>query len=242
MSQSGTVERMESKSDPRVRVIHLGAKEYVAVFWDESTSTHAVQWWSLDVSVQYPLEERVWRAQQQMTDSEAKALAETFDLDLRHQGLTDANRRAVPTRAMTSAVLASSQAPAIDESTRLSIPTNQEIDSVVEAIDAGLMNWDSGSHYGNRRDLRGRHRALQAAKEYLIARLYWLDDKPAIRVCDALNLDSPAQARNIIQRARNFGYLTREEDGLAFGTNAAQAASDLRLLVNRAKEARANNS
>ena len=224
----------------RIRIINLGRKTFLAAFWDEKTGTEALQFWSLDVSSQYPTEERLWHSDKPLSDEKLEAIGATWNYRDGF-GITDANRRAVPTREMVREVLADMSVQMIDEVEQLRAPSDSDAQLILEMVDCGFMPWPS-EDFGNRRDLLARVKALDAATTYISSRVFYKDTSPIRRVQEELGLSTYGEARNVIERARRYGYLTRESDGVGLGSNAQTDVGTLWRLIHRAREAKASNS
>ena len=194
--------------DARIQVVAGGDGTFLTHFWDEPTGTEAVMFYWPEGAGSNPLEERVWEAQWPMTLDEIKDLIEDWSFHPK-RGLTDLNRRTVPTAAMNSAFVSSRSWNLLVEADKLHLPNEQELLRIIDLIDRGQIPGSKNPALGNRRDLRGRWKELRAVQIYIEARVSSQDSKPARKIQEELELENITAARNLIERARQHEYLSR---------------------------------
>ena len=193
--------------DPRIQVVAGEDGKFLTHFWDETTGTEAVMFYWPDGFGSNPAEERVWEAQRPMTDGEIKDLLADWSF-VPKRGLSDLNRRTVPTAAMNSAFVASVSWSLLIQADRLDLPKEHELLQIIELIAKGQIVGSKNPALGNRRDLRGRWKELRAVQIYINAIVADQDSKPARKIQEELELENITAARNLIQRARTHGYLS----------------------------------
>jgi hypothetical protein len=202
MAQAGA-----GAGDPRIQVVAGEDGKFLTHFWDEATGTEAVMFYWPEGAGSNPVEERVWEAQRQMTGSDIKDLLAEWSF-VPKRGLSDLNRRTVPTAAMNSAFVSSVSLSLLEEADLLDLPKEHELLQIIELIAKGHIAGSKNPALGNRRDLRGRWKELRAVQIYINAIVADQDSKPARKIQEELELENITAARNLIQRARTHGYLS----------------------------------
>ncbi len=226
--------------DPRIQVVAGEDGKFLTHFWDEATGTEAVMFYWPDGFGSNPAEERVWEAQRPMTDGEIKDLLADWSF-VPKTGLSDLNRRTVPTAAMNSAFVASVSWSLLIQADRLDLPKEHELLQIIELIAKGQIVGSKNPALGNRRDLRGRWKELRAVQIYINAIVADQDSKPARKIQEELELENITAARNLIQRARTHGYLSPatskidKKNEIEILPAAFSDAEDIRNLRNLAR-------
>lgn len=220
-----------------IQVIEGLDGKFLTHFWDESTHTEATMFYWPEGYGFNPVEERVWSAQWPMTADELKLLVNEWDFTPKLH-LTDLHRRTVPTSAMNAKFLSTMTTHLLAEVEDLSLPSEQELDRIIELMDKGTLNASQNPALSNRRDLRGRWKELRALQIYIQARVSEQDSKPARKVQEELGLENITSARNLIERARQHNYLSRSSDNdeLEILPSAFNDAASIRELWNQARE------
>jgi len=223
--------------DALIQVIEGLDGKYLTHFWDESTHTEAVMFYWPEGCGFNPVEERVWSAQWPMTAEELTLLVNEWDFVPKWH-LTDLHRRTVPTSAMNAKFLSSMTTHLLVTVEDLSLPSQQELDRIIELTDYGILSASQNPALSNRRDLRGRWKELRAVQIYIQARVSDQDSKPARKIQEELGLENITSARNLIERARQHNYLSRssDKDELEILPSAIHDAASIRDLWNQVRE------
>lgn len=226
--------------DPRIEVYSRGHGIFVAHFWDQESRTEAASYYDLNAWGDRPVEERLWQRAMRSTEEqicslfEGKTRSHGPDHDLTNRApITDANRRVVPTAAMNRAVSAAGAGRVMADVDRLRLPNEEEINLLIEAIAQGRVVPGGAPIFRNRRDLKGRWRELEALVNYAVAKVYHQDPAPARFVMTEMNLKDLTQARNLIHRARQHGYLSpgAETDEFQILEPAFELSDELHRLL-----------
>jgi hypothetical protein len=223
--------------DAPIQVIEGLDGKFLTHFWDESTHTEAAMFYWPEGYGFNPVEERVWSAQWPMTADELKLLVNEWDFVPKFP-LTDLHRRTVPTSAMNAKFLSTMTTHLLVEVEDLSLPSEKELDRIIELTDEGILSASQNPALSNRRDLRGRWKELRALQIYIQARVSEQDSKPARKVQQELGLENITSARNLIERARQHNYLSRSSDNdeLEILPSAISDAASIRELWIQARE------
>lgn len=173
-------------------------------YWDPETGTEAVLIFAA-ATPSLPLEQRAWRSSRPRSPIERREILEGFSADGK-VGLSDEARRSIPWGSLHSAQRSFVGSALIDSIESFRPPSKSTIDF--------LTFWgDLPSTFRSSRDLAAHASELRCVKEYLLAVYRDQSPSPAERVAEIEEI-SVARARNLIDRARQHGYLTRVEGGV----------------------------
>ena len=239
----GTMSQNEEPNvDPRISVYNIGRGEFITHFWDEETGTEATAYYFTEIWWDRPFEEHIAHRTRRSTEEEVR---KSFDNIFDHHeiveflGVTDANRRAVPTSKIHGAVSSQGVVSQLHQLIDLRLLTETEVDFLCDALQRGVIERSTRRELRSVRDLKGRWKELQAVDIYITAKSWLMDPAPAQVVQQRMGLDNITQARNLIQRAREHKYIARSssQPDLLILDVAFEVSRELRRLFDEAKGA-----
>jgi hypothetical protein len=187
-------------------IVEQGQAGTLAVFyWDPVAKVEAVLLYILHMSAS-PLEQRLWQSQLPMNRQQRYEVLDSFNAWPDKTGLTDESRRSVPWGVLQGAVRGYAGGANLDSIEAFRPPSTATVDflksrSVMPA------------RFRNSRDMAASAAGLRVSKAYLLA--VYREESPFPAVWAAQTEDiTVGRARNLIERARHHGYLTRVEGGL----------------------------
>ena len=233
----GVMKALGESDGPQIQIVAGDGGTFLSHFWDPETSTEALLFYWPETYGSSPVEQRIWRAQRPMTETDLHHLLLEWDFDPKRP-LTDESRRKVPITEMNNAFVSAQSMYLLEQSEDLDLPSEEEVLKVIRLQEQGKIPRSSNPAIRTKRDLRGRWKELRAVQIYIQARVGQRKAAPAQFIRDQLELENSRAANNLIERARQHEYLARSQkkDDLAILPGAYRDASDIRSLVSQSRE------